>query len=121
MARKEEELTGAIIDSIIAVHRALGPGFDRAVYKNAVRVDLEKNGHKAELDKELVIVYEEAEVGSVLLDLIVEGRVIVRALTVDELTRAHHAEVRSCLHVGGMEVGLLVNFSGDRADFRRIE
>ena len=121
MPRKEEELTGTIIDAIIAVHRTLGPGFDRAVYRKAVMVDLKKNGHSVEMDKELVIIYEDAEVGTVRLDLIVEGRVIVRTITVPELTKAHHAEVRSCLHVAGLEVGLLVNFAGDRADFRRIE
>lgn len=121
MARKEEELTGAIIDAIIAVHRTLGPGFDTEVYRRAVMVDLKKNDHAVEIDKELVIIYEDEEVGTVRLDLIVDGRVIVRTLTVPELTKAHHAEVRSCLHVANLEVGLLVNFSGDRADFRRIE
>jgi GxxExxY protein len=121
MARKEEELTGAIIDAIIAVHRALGPGFSSAVYRNAVMVDLKRSDYAVEEDRDLIILYENEEVGTVRLDLIVEGRVIVRTITVDELTKAHHAEVRSCLHAAGLEVGLLVNFAGDRADFRRIE
>lgn len=121
MPRKEEALTGAIIDAIIAVHRALGPGFDRSVYKNAVLADLRKSDHQVEADPVQPILYEDEEVGTVTLDLLVDDRVIVRVLTVDELTKAHHAEVRSCLHAAGLEVGLLVNFAGDRADFRRIE
>ncbi len=121
MPRKEEELTGKIIDSIINVHRALGPGFDHEVYLRALMIDLKRHELATEANKELVVIYEGEEVGRMTLDLIVEGRVIVSLHGVDELQKQDHARLRSCLRMSGIEVGLLCNFSGDRADFRRIE
>lgn len=119
--RKEEALTGSIIDSIIAVHQALGPGFDENVYKRALLVDLKKNGLLAENNKELILTYEGEDVGQHTIDLLVENRVIVKIVSAPELRRAHYSELRSCLRATDLDVGLLANFAGDRADFRRVE
>jgi GxxExxY protein len=55
------------------------------------------------------------------LDLVVADRVIVELKTVEELVKAHYAQVRSYLKATGLPVALLVNFSKEKADFRRID
>jgi len=40
---------------------------------------------------------------------------------VEELVKAHYAQVRSYLRATGLSVALLVNFSKEKADYRRIE
>jgi GxxExxY protein len=55
------------------------------------------------------------------LDIVVEGRVIVEWNAVDCLAPAHYAQVRSYLKATGLKLAILVNFSKERSDFRRIE
>lgn len=117
----ECELTEKIIESIIRVHLKMGPGFLENVYRRALLIDLKRSNIKAETEKEFAVKYEGIEVGIHRLDIVVEGTVIVELKTVDELSRAHYAQVRSYLRATNLTLALLVNFAKERADFRRIE
>ena len=68
-----------------------------------------------------MVVYEGEEVGRHRLDLLVDTRLILELKTVEDLAKAHYAQVRSYLKATGLSVALLVNFAKERADFRRIE
>ncbi len=46
---------------------------------------------------------------------------IIELKTVEELSKAHYAQVRSYLKATGLNVCILVNFAKEKADFRRIE
>ena len=48
-------------------------------------------------------------------------RRIVELKTVEDLSKAHDAQVRSYLKATGLNIALLVNFATPRADYRRIE
>jgi GxxExxY protein len=103
------------------VHRALGPGFLERVYRRALLIELRKHGLAAEVEKVVVVYYDGRDVGRHRLDIVVEGHVVLELKTVERLGKAHYAQVRSCLKASGLVVGLLVNFSDHRADFRRVE
>ncbi len=79
------------------------------------------SGLEAVTEKEVVIKYEGEEVGKHRLDILVEGKVILELKTVEMLSKAHYAQVRSYLKATGLKTAMLVNFSKERADFRRIE
>ena len=117
----EDKLTESIIQSIIDVHRTLGPGFLENVYRRALLVELTRRGLGVETEKEVIIYYKGAEVGRHRLDLLVDNRVIVELKTVEDLSVVHYAQVRSYLKATGLTVGLLVNFAKEKADFRRVE
>ena len=72
-------------------------------------------------EKTVSIYYEGQIVGRHRLDLLIEREIIVEVKTVTALNNAHYAQVRSYLRAAGLKVGLLVNFSLEKADFRRIE
>lgn len=112
--------TDEIIQAIIQVHRTLGPGFLESVYRKAMVVELRRRGLKVETEKTIPIYYEGVAVGEHRLDLLVDDRVIVELKTVEELCKAHYAQIRSYLKAAGLKTGLLVNFSKELADFRRI-
>ncbi len=114
-------LTERIISCIIQIHQTLGPGFMEKVYRRALLLELTKQGLATETEKEVIIYYDGQQVGRHRLDLIVEGKVILELKTAERLVHAHYAQVRSYLKATGLQVGILVNFSGERADFRRIE
>jgi GxxExxY protein len=116
-----DELTRRIISCLIRVHQTLGPGFLEGIYKNALAKELRRSGLAFEVEREIAITYEGDEVGRYRLDLLVEGRVIVELKAVDELSRAHYAQLRAYLKAAGLRRGLLVNFSKPMADCRRVE
>jgi len=116
-----DKLTEHIIQCVIQVHQTLGPGFLESVYRRAMLIELRKQGLATEVEKEVVVLYDGHEVGRHRLDLLVEGQVILELKTVEGLSKAHYAQVRSYLKATGLEIALLVNFAGERADFRRVE
>lgn len=119
-AYRDDELTGRVIDCIIHVHRVLGPGFVENVYRRALLIELGKRGLTADAEKTVVIYYDGIEVGRHRLDILVEGVVILELKTATALCKAHYMQVRSYLKATRLNVALLVNFSGARADFRRV-
>lgn len=121
MKYADEELTGNIIECIIAVHQTLGPGFLESIYRRALLIEMRKKSLAAETEKEVIIYYDDEEVGRHRLDILAEDRVVVELKTVESLSKAHYAQVRSYLKATDLELGLLVNFAGEKADFRRVE
>mgnify|MGYP000049957953 CR=1 FL=1 len=114
-------LTERIIQGIVKVHRTLGPGFLESIYRNALVLELIGKGLKVESEKEVTVYYEGRPVGTHRLDILVEGKVVLELKTVEQLTAAHYAQIRSYLKATGLNVGLLVNFAKQRSDFRRVE
>jgi len=114
-------LTARIIEGIIKVHKTLGPGFLESIYRNALVLELISKGIKVEPEKEVNIYYEGRPVGRHRLDILVKDQVVRELKTVEKLTAAHYAQIRSYLKAAGLNVGLLVNFASERADFRRVE
>lgn len=114
------ELTRRIIGCVIRVHQGLGPGFLENIYRRAMAIELRRAGLSIGVEREVVIYYQGEEVGRHRMDLIVEGQVILELKAVDALSKANYAQVRSYLKATGLQYALLVNFAGDRADFRRV-
>ena len=118
---RDDHLTDRIIYCVILVHQNLGPGFLEAVYRRALVIELNKHNLATEVEKEILIYYDGQKVGRHRLDLLIEGRVIVELKAVEALSKADYAQVRSYLKAAQLNLALLVNFSPERADFRRIE
>lgn len=121
MEYQQDRLSQTIIECIIKVHQTLGPGFKESVYRNALLIELGKHDLSTETEKEVVIYYEGQEVGRHRLDIVVEKKVIVELKTVEDLSKAHYAQVRSYLKATRLLVAILVNFASEKADFRRID
>ena len=115
-----DALTHAIIDAIITVHRVLGPGFLEGVYQRALMIELAKRDLSVKTEMEVTVEYEGQLVGRHRVDLVVGDRVLVELKTVEDLHPAHYAQVRAYLRATKLRTGLLVNFSKERADYRRV-
>lgn len=115
-----ESLTSLIIKCIINVHSRLGPGFLEVIYKRALIIELKKNGLSVESEKSVKIYYDSIHIGTHRCDLIVEKEVIIELKTVEVLTAVHYLQIKSYMKAAGISTGILVNFSGDKADFRRL-
>lgn len=116
-----EDLTARIIGCIIRVHGELGPGFLESIYSNALMIEFRNVGISAEAEKEIPVFFDGEEVGRHRVDVLVESAIVLELKAVEKLHRVHYAQVRSYLNAAGLDTGLLVNFSGVKADFRRVE
>ncbi len=117
----DTQITEKIIQAIIRVHQALGPGFLERIYHNALIIELTRQGLLVESEKQIAVYYGEELVGAHRIDLLIENRVIVELKTVEQLAGIHYAQLRSYLKATHLRIGLLVNLALEKADFRRVE
>lgn len=105
------EITAAIIDTAMAIHRRLGPGLLESVYLAVLAYELRKRGLRVETEVPISVVWEQValEVGF-RADLIVEAAVIVELKSVEEVAPVHKKQLLTYLRLAEMRVGLLINF-----------
>jgi len=106
-----DEITGAIIDSAIQVHRSLGPGLLESVYELVLGRVLMERGFKIERQKILSFEYEGLLFANAFrMDLLVDDRVVVEIKSVEELAPVHSKQLLTYLRLSDLQVGLLINF-----------
>lgn len=106
-----DEITGAIVDASLKIHKDLGPGLLESVYEVVLARALEKRGFRVERQKMVRFEYEEMvfEEGF-RADLLVESRVIVDIKSVEKLAPVHGKQLLTYLRLMHLPVGLLINF-----------
>ena len=117
---KLNDVTYAINGAVFEVNNILGPGFLEKVYENALLVELKKRGLNAKSQVPITVNYKGEVVGDYIADLLVEDKVIVELKTVENLEKAHEAQLLNYLKATGLHVGLLVNFKRKKADIKRM-
>jgi len=117
---KLNDITYAINGAVFEINNILGPGFLEKVYENALLVELKSRGLKVKSQVSITVSYKGEVVGDYTADLLVEDKVIVELKTVENLDRAHEAQLLNYLKATGLHVGLLVNFKHKKADIKRM-
>jgi GxxExxY protein len=106
------EITDAIIDCALAVHRELGPGLLESCYEECLTFVLLERGLNVERQKPLPLTFRGHHIGCAYrLDLLVEDAVVVEVKAVDRFERVHTAQVLTYLRLADRRVGLLLNFN----------
>ena len=105
-----DDITGAIIDAAIEIHRDLGPGLLESVYEALLARALEKRG--LHVERQTIVRFEYD--GLVFdegfrTDLLVEQQVIVELKSVERLARVHGKQLLTYLRLMNKRVGLLIN------------
>ncbi len=120
MELRDEELTGAIIEAAIEVHRQLGPGFLESIYQKALEIELTKRRIPHEAQKRVTVRYDGQEVGEHVLDLLVYSKIVVELKAVKSIETVHYAIVRSYLKAVDCRDGLILNFAKATIDPKRV-
>jgi len=111
MSFELDEITGAIIDSAIQVHRVLGPGLLESVYELVLARALTSQSFKIEREKSISFEYEGMFFANAFrMDLLVDERVIVEIKSVERLAPVHSKQLLTYLRLTNLQVGLLLNF-----------
>ncbi len=118
---ERDPLTEKIIACCFKVHSELGPGFNEKIYYNALRLALKEADLKYDTEKEFSVFFQDRKVGSLKLDLIIQGKVIVEVKAITgNIPDVFKYQVLSYLKVSKMEVGLLVNFGNKSCQIKRL-
>ena len=116
---EHELLTGRIIGAAMQVHTVLRGGYLEAVYQQALAHELRRRNVRVECEKRIHVHYRDVIVGEFQADLVADSRVLVEIKAVRALTPAHEAQLVYYLTATGIEIGLLLNFGGERLEFKR--
>jgi GxxExxY protein len=118
---ENDPLTERIIACCYKVHSELGPGFKEKVYLNALNLEFNQEGLNYETEKQFGVYYNSKKVGKLIVDLIVESKVIIeiKALT-GKIPAVFKFQLLSYLKVSDLKVGLLINFGNKSCQVNRF-
>ena len=108
----DNEVTGAIVDSSMTVHSALGPGLLESAYEACLEVELRSRGLTVRRQVPLPLAYKGVELeAGYRIDLLVDENVIAEIKAVRTTLPIHQAQLLSYLRLSQRRVGLLINFN----------
>ena len=95
--------------------------FNEGIIFHSIRVEeFAKRAIKVETQKVIDVIYKGKKIGVHRLDLVVEGKVVVELKMVERFSTYHTAQLLSYLKASGHNLGILVNFSKSKVEFRRV-
>ncbi len=117
---KHKALTESIIGGAMAVLNELKPGLDERLYEKALVIELMERGHTIEQQQQFPVHYHGQHIGTLIPDLIVDGKVIVDTKVVTGFNETHVAQMLGYLNITGLEVALLLNYKEAKLTWKRI-
>ena len=114
------DLTRRVIGCAMTVHSILGHGFQEVVYQRALAREMESAGISFGREVDMPIFYKDWQVGTRRVDFLVADRFTVELKAVGELDDSHLAQAINYVEAFNVEIGLLINFGGERLEFRRL-
>ena len=109
--QRVNEITEAVMGAAIEVHRSRGPGLLESAYEVCLARELELRRVRYARQVPVPLAYKGVQLDcGYVLDLLVEGLVIVELKTVEKLLPIHQAQLLTYLRLTNSPVGLLINF-----------
>ena len=108
-----EALVTKTIGCAIRVHNAIGPGYNEAIYQDAMTIDLGLEGIPFDTEVTIPLTYRGHPLRPHRLDLVVNRVLVLELKSVERLARVHEAQILSYMRSGGYPVGLLMNFNAE--------
>ena len=107
-----EAVARVLVDAMVKVHRALGPGLLESVYQTCLRNELCKRGLAVECEVSLPVEYDGVHIDAgYRIDMLVENEIIVENKSVQALAPIHEAQLLTYLNLSGRRLGFLVNWN----------
>ncbi|HZU33015.1 MAG TPA: GxxExxY protein [Candidatus Angelobacter sp.] len=114
------DLTEKTLGVYYDVYNEIGHGFLESVYANCMAMALTSSGIPVQREVPIPVFFRGQDVGQFKADLVVNKCVLVELKAVQNLDRAHEAQVMNYLRATELEVALLLNFGCSKPQFRRI-
>ena len=102
------------------VLNSLGVGFLEKIYENALAYELRKRGLEVEQQKTVNVFYDGVVVGAYVLDLVVEGRIVVENKISTQIEKNQIAQTINYLQATRMTIGLTLSFGTRELQWNRL-
>ncbi len=107
-----DHLTTKIMDACFAVHREMGPGLKEEIYQACLLKEFELREIKFECQVRVPMLYKGHDLKKhLILDLLVEDRIILELKATEEITGLFQAQLLSYLKLTNRKIGYIVNFN----------
>ena len=117
---EHSDLTGCVLGCCFEVAKELGCGFLESVYKNALFIAMKQKGLNVFTEQSYEVVFREHKIGRYVADIVVENLIIVELKCCSSLLPEHQAQLINYLKASKIKIGLLVNFSRPRLEYKRL-
>jgi GxxExxY protein len=114
------DLTKIVIGAAMKVLNTLKPGLDEKLYEKALIIELAKQKLECQQQKQYDVFYDGQLIGTLIPDLIIDGRLIVDTKVVTEFNDSHMAQMLGYLNITGLRTALLLNFKHADLRIKRI-
>ncbi|MBS1538381.1 MAG: GxxExxY protein [Bacteroidetes bacterium] len=115
-----DDLTHDIIGCAMEVHKAIGSGFPKEIYLTCLAREFTMARLEFVQGQEMVVYYKDQAVGTMFVDFIVEGNVLVEVKTVEKLEDKHRIHTINHCKLFNITDGLLLNFGSQPLDCKRV-
>ena len=107
-----EQIAAQVVDAMLKVHRALGPGLLEKTYQACLAYELRSRGIEVGCEVDLPVRYGaiEVEVGY-RIDMLVAQCFIVENKSVQAMPPVYEAQLLTYLKLSGHQLGFLVNWN----------
>ena len=112
MSQDIELVAKDIVDAVIKVHSALGPGLLESAYQHCHAYELQKRGRRVATEVTLPITYDGHQIDAgYRIDTIVDDLVIIENKKVESLLPIHQAQLLTYLKLKNCNLGFLLNWN----------
>jgi GxxExxY protein len=116
----QRELSAQIIGAAMKVLNDLKPGLDEKIYENALVIELVAQGHGVEQQRRFPVHYRGHLLGTLIPDILVDGKIIVDPKVVAAFSDDHLAQMLGYLAITDLELALLLNFRFAKLQWKRV-
>ena len=110
MTRQEYKEMYDVVGAAMEVFNTLGRGMAEAIYQEALAIEFQQRGMKAEREKMLSLSYKGVPMQKTYFaDFYYKG-ILVELKSVEEVSSDHRAQLFNYMRITGKERGLLFNF-----------
>ncbi len=114
------ELSYQIIGCAFEVYNTLGAGLLEKQYQKAMSLEFKQKGVSFTEQTYYPVEYKGTNIGKGYMDFLVEEKVVVELKRGDHFSRTHINQVISYLKYSGLQLGILIHFTGDSVKHKRI-
>ena len=99
-----------VVGAAMEVHATLGSGLSEPIYQEALMMELDMRGLKAEREKPLSVYYKGKLLSKYYVADFYYKDIIVELKAVDKLNSDHRAQLFNYMRICDIDRGLLINF-----------
>jgi GxxExxY protein len=115
MSKSKEEIelvATQLVDSMLAVHRELGPGLLESTYQACLAYELRERGIEVRCEVELPVKYKGLDIeAGYRIDMLVSDCIVIENKSVQALVPIHEAQLLTYMKLSGCRLGFLVNWN----------